>query len=128
MKTKMEKSSTVHGDVEYEVVECSNCESTMRVEDAIPAGVGIYKSKCSRSICPEESERFAEKIALCEYCAENLFGYTQGIGSGMAPLIRDMDGSSAFQLGMFTAGLLLMTTVTLAFMGGFLWQVIQIAF
>lgn len=71
---------TSHGDVEFDTVECSVCGESVRVEDAIPVGVGVWKDTCENWQCVKSRTKPRARRAVCEYCAEGVFDYRSSAG------------------------------------------------
>lgn len=92
VKTKKEAAITAHGDVEYEVVECANCDTELLPEEAVQVTIGevagrqywSHKRQTEVSVKGKPTYR-----ALCEYCAESNLDY--GGSTGFRAVVKNTD-------------------------------------
>ena len=76
-KTRTTTAATVHGEVEYETVDCSSCQTEVRKDNAF--GFVIYDTDCAKRDFHDGLHHHEWKIHdrgyatgyACEYCYEN---------------------------------------------------------
>jgi len=83
---KTEKAQTIHGDIDYDVVECSNCPNEFKLDETIPVGLDLKDKECDcgSSLCNKTYTEPKAKSYLCQSCCEKIFGYKR------SHLIRNM--------------------------------------
>ncbi|ERH04128.1 MAG: hypothetical protein A07HR60_00637 [uncultured archaeon A07HR60] len=101
-KARTVTAQTRHGDVQYEVVLCANCGSEVMPDDAVHVGVGREKYACDgMPFCRATHEQPSHDHALCGYCAQQLFGYSDEPGGVTAQLDQFATESSAVEVGVW---------------------------
>lgn len=77
-KAKTTTAQTIHGEVEYEVIECPNCGNDEKSEEAVHLVVG-EPSNVRRSSVHKQVDYDGDftHTALCQTCAENTLGLSK---------------------------------------------------
>lgn len=120
---------TPHGEVEYEVVTCANCEAEVVPREAVLVGVGFEEVSCDGlPICRATHERPIETRALCGYCAEQVLDYEAEPAGGVRRRLAEFaNESSATSVGLWLGTVLATTFVVALVVGSILFRLFGLA-
>lgn len=80
---------TIHGDINYKTVQCSNCENEFLPEETIVCGIDIRSKEIDHMSNDAYTTNFAKKYTLCWDCSEAVFGYSKTNSTGIYHLLAD---------------------------------------
>lgn len=83
---RKETIGTAHGEIEYETVDCCNCDSKVMVDDAVSVGIGLKEYTCRGMACDVEHKKPETTRNMCEFCAESIFDYSGSSRGAIVPL------------------------------------------
>ena len=113
MRSEKQKATTVHGDVEYDVVECSSCGTELMKKDAYRFVVGRQVSRWDVDTDVNLKYEFRKAECgegyVCEFCRNDPADFPNRTRT--ATFINGLSESEKF--GLYLIGTFVVTTVAI---------------